>query len=691
MSSGINEKKVPIENKTVLTVQECAALTGIGQNTLEYALSEKDCPFALIVGRKKMIIRKAFDDYLLENRELITPSPKKGDKDRFDLNVDDINGKYKVFPDRCAHSNEHVYSILGHVVLDGLDDEDIIEGNACSDFFEKMGVDKESQIFYSPYDIKYDKSSGCVTTLAEHIARNWYLPREERKKPFGAYVINDAPSHNVVIDESSGPYIGTIISPLIDCWSRESNAPHIIIPDREGSLLLQHADHLRDRGFNVKVIDAINGNGNCGFNPFKPAIQAAIEGKMVKVAICVESIVSVLFKSKEGLDAEFYNVANANVFKLVAYSLIANALREYRKKDSEIQSHTENNAIWKNVTIPGVIEVLLQLSAQEFDWKEAYPELIDDEWAGEGSIFLFANLSIELAKNEGLEDLSSLILNARNATLACSGPARMFKAILSNTIAVLSKYNAPAAKKVLACNLSDSLCADMILDSNEPVAVFLVNTPFVNWFPSAFQMFVYELESAAFDRKMNKSTNSLNDASVRYVIPEPELLKDYPAFDTLLSISLSCDQAFTFVVNSFGAFKGYFDAMVENNTMNIIFCNTHSDGTLKTISDMTEQAETSMSNPRKLRTNDLMALDRLEVVTLSAFDNHVLRCRNDNIMPSGRFMYVDNTTVSMDYHHYGDWLMKHTHPIVNNDSTADFGEYLKQLFDSYKEKKRHTD
>ena len=66
--SGINKKTVPISEKAVLTVQECAALTGIGQNKLESLLKVPDCPFLLKNGSKKMIIRARFDEYICEHQ-----------------------------------------------------------------------------------------------------------------------------------------------------------------------------------------------------------------------------------------------------------------------------------------------------------------------------------------------------------------------------------------------------------------------------------------------------------------------------------------------------------------------------------------------------------------------------------------------------------------------------------------------
>ena len=81
MSSGVNENRVPISEKTILTVQECSALTGIGQNTLDAALDMPDCPFCLRIGRKKLIIRDVFDEYIKKYRKLRSAVAKDDESD----------------------------------------------------------------------------------------------------------------------------------------------------------------------------------------------------------------------------------------------------------------------------------------------------------------------------------------------------------------------------------------------------------------------------------------------------------------------------------------------------------------------------------------------------------------------------------------------------------------------------------
>ncbi len=57
--------RVPINLKILLTIKEAAELFNIGENKLRELTDAKDCNFVLWNGSKRLIKRKAFEDYLL--------------------------------------------------------------------------------------------------------------------------------------------------------------------------------------------------------------------------------------------------------------------------------------------------------------------------------------------------------------------------------------------------------------------------------------------------------------------------------------------------------------------------------------------------------------------------------------------------------------------------------------------------
>lgn len=57
-------KEVPIFEKSNLTLEEASAYLGIGINKLREITNDKNCKFVLWVGSKRLIKRKACENYL---------------------------------------------------------------------------------------------------------------------------------------------------------------------------------------------------------------------------------------------------------------------------------------------------------------------------------------------------------------------------------------------------------------------------------------------------------------------------------------------------------------------------------------------------------------------------------------------------------------------------------------------------
>lgn len=63
-------KEIPIWEKQLLTIDEAALYTNIGQNRISELLKKPSCPFVIYIGRKKLVKRKEFEQFLSENIEL---------------------------------------------------------------------------------------------------------------------------------------------------------------------------------------------------------------------------------------------------------------------------------------------------------------------------------------------------------------------------------------------------------------------------------------------------------------------------------------------------------------------------------------------------------------------------------------------------------------------------------------------
>ena len=59
-------KGIPIWEKSNLTVEEASVYSGIGMTKIRQLTESEDCPFVLWNGKKRLIKRKSFDEYLLK-------------------------------------------------------------------------------------------------------------------------------------------------------------------------------------------------------------------------------------------------------------------------------------------------------------------------------------------------------------------------------------------------------------------------------------------------------------------------------------------------------------------------------------------------------------------------------------------------------------------------------------------------
>ena len=55
---------LPIDRKLALTIREAAEYSNIGINKIDWLLRQRDCPFVLYIGTKKLVKRREFEEYI---------------------------------------------------------------------------------------------------------------------------------------------------------------------------------------------------------------------------------------------------------------------------------------------------------------------------------------------------------------------------------------------------------------------------------------------------------------------------------------------------------------------------------------------------------------------------------------------------------------------------------------------------
>ena len=60
----MTQSKIPIWEKSNLTLEEAAAYSNIGINKIRELSDERNCKFVVFVGTKRLIKRRLFDEYI---------------------------------------------------------------------------------------------------------------------------------------------------------------------------------------------------------------------------------------------------------------------------------------------------------------------------------------------------------------------------------------------------------------------------------------------------------------------------------------------------------------------------------------------------------------------------------------------------------------------------------------------------
>lgn len=64
MNQNQQATNLPIDRKMLLSIREATEYSNIGINKIDEMLKQPNCPFVLYVGTKKLVKRKAFEEFI---------------------------------------------------------------------------------------------------------------------------------------------------------------------------------------------------------------------------------------------------------------------------------------------------------------------------------------------------------------------------------------------------------------------------------------------------------------------------------------------------------------------------------------------------------------------------------------------------------------------------------------------------
>lgn len=226
-----------------------------------------------------------------------------------------------------------------------------------------------------------------------------------------------------------------VINPLIDINSRASEQKNMIINDPKGELAAGSYKTLRERGYDVKVINIMDMSHSMSYNPLALVVTNAQQGDTGRASTeCSELSYTIYDPSDKGENSYFYTSA-ANLFDAMVFASLALAhgqafndshpkldfsgdadkkvgLLDKAALGDQYQDalRRKQDAVWAKVTITNVLQMTSQLGGET-------ATADGDSEASNRLIVYFTHLAHILDglrkqyKNEGLDDVETDQLN----------------------------------------------------------------------------------------------------------------------------------------------------------------------------------------------------------------------------------------------------------------------------------------
>lgn len=448
-----NNNEVPIHEKTILTIQECSALTGIGQNTLEAALNKDDCPFLFKVGRKRMIIRKDFDEYISKYHGIEAVTDKPSITDNFNKKFGFVDGNnYAFVPDAGYHFHESPSLVLGHIFLES---DKIFDKKFAKEVKETMHI--ESCETYNATEIPY----GETETLDEHIATEWNMPEYETQRPAGAYIVNKNPVNSIVIASERSGKGQMVIEPSIDVWSRQKKKENIFVNDIRGEHYAKFKSILKMRGYDIIRIDTVRGLGSTKYNPLTAIVKSARKHDFVECCAYIDELTNAIFPIDNKTDPIYPDITN-KIFKIIITLLIDLCLEkeELYKYTHENISMEELNQIWNDVTLYHCYQLLLMLTAKQknpaSELDGIVVKIINKLWDEQDNDDLL-NVMCRATKMIKHTQLNQMITNEYNALRSSVSISEFSTGAYGVAISEMSIFAEPVFSSITSCSPLTSL------------------------------------------------------------------------------------------------------------------------------------------------------------------------------------------------------------------------------------------
>lgn len=139
---------------------------------------------------------------------------------------------------------------------------------------------------------------------------------KEKHKPY-RLLIDNSPSHNLIIGITRSGKGETYVFPTIDVLSRAKNKPSLIINDMKGELAGASYETLKERGYDIYIFNLMQQAMGMGFNPLYLVVKAWKEGNKSLAQQYANSVSHSLYHEPNAKDPFWSNSAKSLVNAII--------------------------------------------------------------------------------------------------------------------------------------------------------------------------------------------------------------------------------------------------------------------------------------------------------------------------------------------------------------------------------------
>lgn len=171
-------------------------------------------------------------------------------------------------------------------------------------FATKEELKKQYQIIPSK-DKEYDGDGGVIIGGLHEVGKPYRL------------LLDPSPVHNIIIGITRSGKGETFVNPMIDALSRAKEKPSIVVNDPKGELAGASYETLKQRGYDVRVLNLMEQSMSIGFNPLQLIIDMWKKGDKSKAQQYANSIAHSFYHNPNAKEPFFDNSAKSLVTAII--------------------------------------------------------------------------------------------------------------------------------------------------------------------------------------------------------------------------------------------------------------------------------------------------------------------------------------------------------------------------------------